>query len=194
MKIITCRYRYPLHFGLETPFNVLNLVLCLNWFVSPPTDDTLFHREYQKKLDALNLDLEKARQEGFVPKHLNENGVTTKKKLLAVVGIITMFGRKNNRDAIRKAWMPTGMLFLHVEVHLVWHKSGCSGYLNMFIQWIVIHLLQHHYTVIETATKLKTNRMKERCTNARDIPHVVLKISFLQPETPILMFHHFHSF
>lgn len=57
------------------------------------------------------MDLEKARQEGFVPKHLPENSVTTKKKLLAVVGIITMFGRKNNRDAIRKAWLPTGMPF-----------------------------------------------------------------------------------
>ncbi|KAL0408085.1 UNVERIFIED_CONTAM: Hydroxyproline O-galactosyltransferase HPGT1 [Sesamum radiatum] len=65
-------------------------------------------REQQKKLAALHVDLEQARQEGFVSKHLPENGGTTKKKLLAVIGIITMFGRKNNRDAIRKAWMPTG--------------------------------------------------------------------------------------
>lgn len=72
----------------------------------------MFLREYQKKLAALNLDLEKARQEGFVPKNLPEDGVTTKKRFLAVVGIITMFGRKNNRDAIRKAWMPTGTPFM----------------------------------------------------------------------------------
>ena len=74
----------------------------------------MFVREYQKRLADLNVDLEKARHEGFVPKHLVENSVTTKKKLLAVVGIMTMFGRKNNRDAIRKAWMPTGTPFLHV--------------------------------------------------------------------------------
>ncbi|KAL1556869.1 Hydroxyproline O-galactosyltransferase HPGT1 [Salvia divinorum] len=72
-------------------------------------------REYQKRLADLNVDLEKARQEGFVPKHLVENSVTTKKKLLAVVGIITMFGRKNNRDAIRKAWMPTGTALKKLE-------------------------------------------------------------------------------
>ncbi|XP_057810176.1 hydroxyproline O-galactosyltransferase HPGT1-like isoform X1 [Salvia miltiorrhiza] len=72
-------------------------------------------REYQKKLAALNVDLEKARQEGFVSKHIPENSITTKKKLLAVVGIITMFGRKNNREAIRKAWMPTGTALKKLE-------------------------------------------------------------------------------
>lgn len=75
------------------------------------------------------MDLEKARQEGFVPtKHLVENSATTKKKLLAVVGIITMFGRKNNRDAIRKAWMPTGTLFLHVVLSI---RQVNLSYLNM---------------------------------------------------------------
>ncbi|KAK4490779.1 hypothetical protein RD792_001491, partial [Penstemon davidsonii] len=78
---------------------------------SVSVDDTLkiiTCREQQKKLAALNVDLEKARQEGFESKHLTENSETTKKKLLAVIGIVTMFGRKNNRDAIRKAWMPAG--------------------------------------------------------------------------------------
>ncbi|KAK4422543.1 Hydroxyproline O-galactosyltransferase HPGT1 [Sesamum alatum] len=78
---------------------------------SVSVDDTLkiiTCREQQKKLAALHVDLEQARQEGFVSKHLSENVGTTKEKLLAVIGIITMFGRKNNRDAIRKAWLPTG--------------------------------------------------------------------------------------
>ncbi|CAI9094238.1 OLC1v1029938C1 [Oldenlandia corymbosa var. corymbosa] len=66
-------------------------------------------REQQQKLGALQMELEKARQEGFVSNSLAGNGATDgKKKLLAVVGIITTFGRKNNRDAIRKAWMPGG--------------------------------------------------------------------------------------
>lgn len=65
------------------------------------------------------MELEAARQEGFVSNHLSENKGTHKKKLLAVIGIITKFGRKNNRDAIRRAWMPTGrVLFLFVSFAL----------------------------------------------------------------------------
>ncbi|KAL2544293.1 putative beta-1 [Forsythia ovata] len=73
-------------------------------------------REQQKKLASLHVELEKARQEGFVPKHLSEHsGTKSKKKLLAVIGIITRFGRKNNRDAIRKAWMSTGAALQKLE-------------------------------------------------------------------------------
>lgn len=75
-------------------------------------DDTLkiiTCREQHKKFAALEVELAKAREEGFVSKHSSENsGAHTKKKILAVIGIITKFGRKKNRDAIRKAWMPTG--------------------------------------------------------------------------------------
>lgn len=88
--------------GLEDliTFFLLKNILCIGV-------DIWFPREQQKKLAALQLELEKARQEGFVPKL--DSGTHTKKKLLAVIGIMTTFGRKNNRDAIRKAWMPTGM-------------------------------------------------------------------------------------
>ncbi|KAF3448659.1 hypothetical protein FNV43_RR09372 [Rhamnella rubrinervis] len=66
-------------------------------------------REQQKKLSTLEMELAAARQEGFVPKRLSRSdGTHSKKKLLAVIGIVTTFGRKRNRDAIRKAWMPTG--------------------------------------------------------------------------------------
>ncbi|CAK9173836.1 unnamed protein product [Ilex paraguariensis] len=62
------------------------------------------------------MELGKARQEGFVSKHLSEiSGTHTKKKLLAVIGIITRFGHKNNRDAIRKAWMPSGEALKKLE-------------------------------------------------------------------------------
>ncbi|KAL7167660.1 hypothetical protein ACSBR2_038174 [Camellia fascicularis] len=75
-------------------------------------DDTLkiiTCREQHKKFAVLEVELAKAREEGFVSKHSSENsGAHTKKKILAVIGIITKFGRKKNRDAIRKAWMPTG--------------------------------------------------------------------------------------
>ncbi|XP_058009694.1 hydroxyproline O-galactosyltransferase HPGT1 [Hevea brasiliensis] len=74
-------------------------------------DDTLkllSCREQKKKLAMVEMDLAAARQAGFVSKHSPEKGDGhSKKKLLAVIGIITTFGRKKNRDAIRKAWMPT---------------------------------------------------------------------------------------
>ncbi|XP_028774768.1 hydroxyproline O-galactosyltransferase HPGT1 [Neltuma alba] len=68
-------------------------------------------REQQKTLSSLEMELAAARQEGFVSKHLLVNdgtGRQSTKRLLSVIGIITTFGRKKNRDAIRKAWMPTG--------------------------------------------------------------------------------------
>ncbi|KAJ0047664.1 hypothetical protein Pint_15043 [Pistacia integerrima] len=75
-------------------------------------DDTLriiSCREQRKKLSALQMELAEARKEGFVSNHLpQKEDKNSKKRLLAVIGIITTFGRKKNRDAIRKAWMPTG--------------------------------------------------------------------------------------
>ncbi|XP_057450038.1 hydroxyproline O-galactosyltransferase HPGT1-like isoform X2 [Lotus japonicus] len=77
-------------------------------------DDTLkviACREQQKKLSALEMELTAARKEGFVSKHLsgdNEKQKHPTKKVLSVIGVMTTFGRRKNRDAIRKAWMPTG--------------------------------------------------------------------------------------
>lgn len=70
-------------------------------------------REQHKKLSALEMELAAARQEGFDSKQSTETtGTNSKKRPLVVIGILTGFGRKNNRDAIRKAWMGTGILFL----------------------------------------------------------------------------------
>ncbi|KAL6182303.1 hypothetical protein ACLB2K_043726 [Fragaria x ananassa] len=76
-------------------------------------DDTLkiiACREQQKKLSAVETELAAARKEGFVPKSLveNEKANYSRKRILAVIGIFTTFGRKKNREAIRMAWMPTG--------------------------------------------------------------------------------------
>lgn len=76
-------------------------------------DDTLkiiACREQQKKLSALEMELADARKDGFVSRYsTGDNGTQKKnKRLLAVIGITTQFGRRRNRDAIRKAWMPTG--------------------------------------------------------------------------------------
>ncbi|XP_031132308.1 hydroxyproline O-galactosyltransferase HPGT1-like [Ipomoea triloba] len=82
-------------------------------------DDTLkliACREQQKRLGALHMELEKAKQEGFVSNRVPDNsGNHSKKKLLAVLGIITKFDRRKNREAIRRAWMPTGSALKKLE-------------------------------------------------------------------------------
>ncbi|MBA0651988.1 hypothetical protein Goklo_019278 [Gossypium klotzschianum] len=56
------------------------------------------------------MDLAIARQEGFTSKRSSDtSGAVSKRKPLVVIGVLTRFGRKNNRDAIRKAWMGSGM-------------------------------------------------------------------------------------
>ncbi|XP_008791474.2 hydroxyproline O-galactosyltransferase HPGT1-like isoform X1 [Phoenix dactylifera] len=75
-------------------------------------DDTLKVVEcrYQhKRLAALEMELAAARHEGFVGSYSSKtNGTTTRKRLMVVIGIITEFGHKNNRDAIRRSWLRTG--------------------------------------------------------------------------------------
>ncbi|KAL6350638.1 hypothetical protein AAG906_025568 [Vitis piasezkii] len=76
----------------QTKYNLKVMVMVL-----------LFYREQHKKLAALEMELAASQQEDFASKNLLENkGTPPKKRLLAVVGIITKFGHKNNRDAICK--------------------------------------------------------------------------------------------
>ncbi|KAK9291367.1 hypothetical protein L1049_019313 [Liquidambar formosana] len=62
------------------------------------------------------MKLAAARREGFVSKKLSDtNGARSKKRPLVVIGILTRFGRKKNRDAIRKAWLGTGAVLKKME-------------------------------------------------------------------------------
>ncbi|KAE8699817.1 putative beta-1,3-galactosyltransferase 11 [Hibiscus syriacus] len=59
-------------------------------------------REQQKKLSALEMDLAAASREGFTSKRSSDtNGAVSKRRPLVVIGVLTGFGRRNNRDAIR---------------------------------------------------------------------------------------------
>lgn len=81
-------------------------------------DDTLkiiACREQQKKLSALEMELVAAKQEGFTSNHWSKTNKIPKKRPLVVIGVLTTFGRKNNRDAIRKAWMGTGAALKKME-------------------------------------------------------------------------------
>ncbi|XP_060203775.1 hydroxyproline O-galactosyltransferase HPGT1 [Lycium barbarum] len=72
-------------------------------------------REQRKKLSALEMELATARQEGFVSKQSSDMKKTPEKGPSIVIGIFTGFGRKNDRDAIRKAWMSTGAALKRME-------------------------------------------------------------------------------
>ncbi|XP_021726791.1 hydroxyproline O-galactosyltransferase HPGT1-like isoform X1 [Chenopodium quinoa] len=72
-------------------------------------------REQQKKLSALQMELAAAKEEGFVPKRYGIDKDKPKKRPLVIIGILTSFGRKNKRDAVRKAWMGTGAALKMME-------------------------------------------------------------------------------
>lgn len=81
--------------------------MCFMWFGLI----FLMLREQRKRLTEVEMELAEAKKEGFSAKSLTEaKDGNLDKRPLAVVGIITRFGRKNNRDAIRKAWMGSGKL------------------------------------------------------------------------------------
>jgi hypothetical protein len=77
-------------------------------------DDTLkvvACRQQGKRLASLEMELAAAKHEGFVGKYTYEtNGTNSRKRPLIVIGIMTSFGRKNYRDAVRKSWLPTGTI------------------------------------------------------------------------------------
>ncbi|XP_047075378.1 hydroxyproline O-galactosyltransferase HPGT1 [Lolium rigidum] len=82
-------------------------------------DDTLkvvACRQQGKRLASLEMELAAAKHDGFVGKYTSEtNGTHSKKKPLIVIGIMTSFGRKNYRDAVRKSWLPTGSMLKKLE-------------------------------------------------------------------------------
>ncbi|GJN03390.1 hypothetical protein PR202_ga20830 [Eleusine coracana subsp. coracana] len=82
-------------------------------------DDTLkvvACRQQGKRLTSLEMELAAAKHEGFVGKYTSETNTTySKKKPLIVIGIMTSFGRKNYRDAVRKSWLPTGSMLKKLE-------------------------------------------------------------------------------
>ncbi|XP_073109137.1 hydroxyproline O-galactosyltransferase HPGT1 isoform X2 [Elaeis guineensis] len=82
-------------------------------------DDTLkvvACRHQHKRLAALEMELAAARHEGFVGSYSSEtNGTNNRRRLMAVIGVITEFGRKNSRDAIRRSWLPTGPALKRLE-------------------------------------------------------------------------------
>ncbi|RVW99330.1 Hydroxyproline O-galactosyltransferase HPGT1 [Vitis vinifera] len=92
--------------AFRSQVSVLMLAMLTPWHGFTSSAGEFWHcfmLEQHKKLAALEMELAASQQEDFASKNLLENkGTPPKKRLLAVVGIITKFGHKNNRDAICK--------------------------------------------------------------------------------------------
>lgn len=97
------------------------------------------------------MELAAARQEGFVSKRLHKtNGTHSKDRPLVVIGILTGFGRKNNRDAVRKAWMGTGKqcypLFLFLYFFFYYYNRVKILYLTH--KWCYVSKTPHVLTLL----------------------------------------------
>lgn len=112
------------------------------------------------------MELAAARQEGFDSKHSTETtGTNSKKRPLIVIGILTGFGRKNNRDAIRKAWMGTGILFLF-SVELIFFCVGQVSFLwftseMCFISSYILGKMFAHISKTPNSSAHNVNRWME---------------------------------
>lgn len=80
-----------------------------------------FHgRDQQKRLTDAELELAAAKSKGYVSKYgVSSNGTATGHRLHAVVGVMTNFGSRSRREAIRKSLLPSGNGFLLQIVPLV---------------------------------------------------------------------------
>ena len=91
------------------------------------------HRHQHKRLAALEMELAHAKHAGYISKYSSHsNGTGNGKRLLTVIGIMTGFGRKNYRDAVRKFWLPSGTLSLslsHTHTHTHTQKKRKKNYM-----------------------------------------------------------------
>lgn len=56
------------------------------------------------------MDLTLAKSQGYLKNQLKQNGSSSDKKLLAVIGVYTGFGSHLRRNVYRGSWMPRGKL------------------------------------------------------------------------------------
>lgn len=84
------------------------------------------------------MELAAARKEGFHSKSsIDTDDNNSKRRPLVVIGIFTRFGRRNNRDAIRKAWMGNGKL-LFLSVALLYFSAGKENYWIITVSFSVL--------------------------------------------------------
>ncbi|KAH9553204.1 hypothetical protein CY35_09G106300 [Sphagnum magellanicum] len=73
-------------------------------------------KDQQKRLTDAELELAAAKSKGYVSKYgVSSNGTATGHRLHAVVGVMTNFGSRSRREAIRKNLLPSGTTLQELE-------------------------------------------------------------------------------
>ncbi|KAL5200638.1 hypothetical protein ABZP36_021841 [Zizania latifolia] len=85
-----------------------------------------------RKIAEAEMDLTKAKSEGYLWGNGTATGSSDKKKLLAVIGVYTGFGSRLKRNIFRGSWMPRGDALKKLEekgvvIHFVIGRSANRG-------------------------------------------------------------------
>ncbi|KAJ0794302.1 putative glycosyl transferase, family 31 [Helianthus annuus] len=65
-------------------------------------------KDLERKIVEAEMEITLAKSQGFLKDRLKQPGLSSSKKLLAVIGVYTGFGSRLNRNVFRGSWMPKG--------------------------------------------------------------------------------------
>ncbi|XP_076945484.1 hydroxyproline O-galactosyltransferase HPGT3-like [Bidens hawaiensis] len=65
-------------------------------------------KDLERKIVEAEMEITLAKSQGFLKDRLKQPGISSNKKLLAVIGVYTGFGSRLNRNVFRGSWMPKG--------------------------------------------------------------------------------------
>lgn len=68
----------------------------------------LTSRDLERRIVEAEMDLTLAKSQGFLKNKLQKSDPSSRKKLLAVIGVYTGFGSRLKRNMFRGSWMPKG--------------------------------------------------------------------------------------
>ncbi|CAK7353774.1 unnamed protein product [Dovyalis caffra] len=71
-------------------------------------------KDLERRIVEAEMELTLAKSQGYLKNQLSENGSSSGKKLLAVIGVYTGFGSHLKRKVFRGSWMPRGVVIRFV--------------------------------------------------------------------------------
>ncbi|PPR90872.1 hypothetical protein GOBAR_AA29816 [Gossypium barbadense] len=70
-------------------------------------------KDLERRIVEVEMDLTLAKSQGYLKHQLPQSESSSQRKLLAVIGVYTGFGRYLKRNTFRGSWMPRGELLFH---------------------------------------------------------------------------------
>ncbi|KVH90272.1 hypothetical protein Ccrd_007733 [Cynara cardunculus var. scolymus] len=74
-------------------------------------------KDLERRIVEAEMEITLAKSQGFLENHLKQPGSSSSKKLLAVIGIYTGFGGRQNRNAFRGSWTPGGQFIICITFY-----------------------------------------------------------------------------